>query len=123
MSRASKRIPELTEPTLLQCSKSNQIKQLNYDVWTLEKGWICRQVLSSGIPRLANARDLTIHVVGFDSGMEGRTTASCMAGETNGLFIPARTQQELEDALSRTLLCPRVTSLIPEDAPASPRRH
>lgn len=71
----------------------------------------------------ANARDLTIHVVGFDSGMEGRITASCMAGETNGLFIPTRTQQELEDALSRTLLCPRVTSLVPEDAPASPRRN
>jgi len=71
----------------------------------------------------ADARDLTIHVVGFDSEMEGRTTASCMAGETNGLFIPTRTQKELEDALSRTLLCPRVTSLIPKDAPASPSRH
>ncbi|MCB1485481.1 MAG: VWA domain-containing protein [Hyphomicrobiaceae bacterium] len=64
----------------------------------------------------ARAHDLTIHVVSLEGEPSEATTASCMANETNGLFIPTRSQQDLEDALSRTLLCPRVASLASDAA-------
>jgi Ca-activated chloride channel family protein len=54
----------------------------------------------------AEARGLTVHVLGFMLGTFARFRAACLAEETGGLFVPAQTLDELEEALSRTLACP-----------------
>jgi Ca-activated chloride channel homolog len=59
----------------------------------------------------SNAHKLTIHVIGFKLGSRPRFRASCFAEETNGLFIPTNSMEELAEALSKTLICPQITAL------------
>lgn len=58
----------------------------------------------------AQARDLTIHVVGFkvagSTWLQAGTGSSCMAEETGGLSITAHDKDELIAALQKTLTCP-----------------
>jgi Ca-activated chloride channel family protein len=58
----------------------------------------------------SRAPGLTVHVVGFMLGTFARFRAACLAEETGGLFIPAQSFEELEDALEKTLTCPDVAS-------------
>jgi Ca-activated chloride channel homolog len=59
----------------------------------------------------ANAYKLTVHIIGFKLGSRPRFHASCFAEETNGLFIPTNSMEELVEALNQTLVCPQITSL------------
>jgi Ca-activated chloride channel homolog len=59
----------------------------------------------------AQAFRLTIHIIGFKLGSRPRFKASCFAEETNGLFIPTNSMDELIDALKQTLVCPQITNL------------
>lgn len=59
----------------------------------------------------AEARDLTIHVVGFKvtnsaTWLVPEKRAACMAEETGGLSLTAETRDELVEALRKTLGCP-----------------
>jgi len=72
-----------------------------------------------GADLAAEARDLTVHVVGFRVNVdffgwntpeqksygEGRTVAKCLADRTGGLYVSTRTVDELAAALERTLGC------------------
>lgn len=51
-----------------------------------------------------------IHVVSFRIGTAPRFRAACLAEETGGLHIPTDTMEELVEALSRVLVCPRISS-------------
>ena len=57
----------------------------------------------------ANAKHLTIHVIGFMLGSRPRFHAACFAEETGGLFVPANSIEDLTEALSQTLVCPQIT--------------
>ncbi len=48
-----------------------------------------------------------VHVIGFMMGHKDAVHASCLADETNGLYVPARTFEELRAALQAALGCPR----------------
>lgn len=50
-----------------------------------------------------------IHVISFRVGTAPRFRAACLAEETGGLFVPTDTLDELTDALSRVLACPRLS--------------
>ncbi len=50
-----------------------------------------------------------IHVISFRVGTATRFRAACLAEETGGLFVPTDTLDELTDALSRVLVCPRLS--------------
>lgn len=54
----------------------------------------------------ATSKDLTVHVIGIDAGQSA--AMSCFAEMTGGLYIPARTEEELSAALSQTLECPQL---------------
>jgi Ca-activated chloride channel homolog len=62
---------------------------------------------------IANAYKLTIHIIGFKLGSRPRFQAACFAEETNGLFIPTNSMEELTEALQKTLVCPQITSASP----------
>jgi len=61
----------------------------------------------------AGAKDLTIHVIGYRhqeaGGLGAVFGARCLAEETGGLYLPVETEDELTDALRKTLACPLVT--------------
>lgn len=69
----------------------------------------------------AEARDLTVHVIGFRvvhdpfswnspeaPGYDGQTVAKCLADATGGLFVSTETVEELAAALRETLGCPLI---------------
>lgn len=58
----------------------------------------------------SEARELTVHVVGFKLGTAPRFRAACLAEETGGLFVPTQTLDELVTALEQTLTCSDIAS-------------
>ena len=77
-----------------------------------------------GAALAAEARDLTVHVIGFRvvydpfswnspeaQGYDGQTVAKCLADRTGGMFVSTRTIGELADALRETLGCPLIGAL------------
>lgn len=72
----------------------------------------------------AEARDLTVHVIGFrvvhdpfswnspeSQDYDGQTVAKCLADRTGGLFVSTQTIDELAKALRETLGCPLMGAL------------
>lgn len=71
----------------------------------------------------AEARDLTVHVIGFrvvvdffswdspeaDTYTQGKTVAKCLADYTGGMYVSTETVDELAAALRETLGCPLVS--------------
>jgi Ca-activated chloride channel family protein len=61
------------------------------------------------------AEQLTVHIIGFRpkdfswTGEQSIIDAKCLAYQNGGLYIPAQTEDELLDALEKTLGCPMVT--------------
>ncbi|MEL7115991.1 MAG: VWA domain-containing protein [Pseudomonadota bacterium] len=76
----------------------------------------------------AEARDLTVHVIGFRVVVDffswnspeqdplSTTVSRCLADETGGLFVSTETVDELVDALNATLGCPVIGHARPNDA-------
>ncbi|ARE83448.1 vWA domain-containing protein [Roseovarius sp. MS2] len=77
-----------------------------------------------GAALTAEARDLTVHVIGFRvvhdpfswnspeaQGYDGQTVAKCLADATGGVFVSTETVDELVDALRETLGCPLIGGL------------
>jgi Ca-activated chloride channel family protein len=62
-----------------------------------------------------NARDLTVHVIGFQlkafswTGAESILDTKCLAEETGGLYITAQNRQDLIEAFEKTLGCPMMS--------------
>jgi len=58
---------------------------------------------------------LTVHIIGFRmknfswTGEQSILDAKCLAEQNNGLYITAETQQDLIDALEKTLGCPMLS--------------
>lgn len=61
----------------------------------------------------AKARDLTIHVIGFNASNGERAGAQCLASATRGRDVTVETTSELASALRQTLACPQVSSAAP----------
>ncbi|HVZ05787.1 vWA domain-containing protein [Hyphomicrobium sp.] len=59
------------------------------------------------------AADLTIHVIGYRhreaGGLGAVFGARCLAEETGGLYLPVETEDQIVDALRKTLTCPLTT--------------
>lgn len=68
----------------------------------------------------ADAADLTIHVIGYRhrdaAGLGAVFGARCLAEETGGLYLSVETEDELTEALRKTLTCP-LTAVLPLKAP------
>lgn len=56
----------------------------------------------------ADAKDLTIHVIGYRE-QGGYFTARCMSDQTGGDYKAVKTEEELIEALRKTLGCPFIT--------------
>lgn len=68
----------------------------------------------------AQAKDLTIHVIGYRE-QGGYFTARCMSDQTGGEYKSVKTEEELIEALRKTLGCPFITE---RKAPVSyPNRY
>lgn len=59
----------------------------------------------------ATAAGLKVHVISFRIGTIPRFRAACLAETTGGIFVPTDTLEELTEALSRVLVCPRISQL------------
>lgn len=59
----------------------------------------------------ATAAGLKVHVISFRVGTVPRFRAACLAETTGGVFVPTDTLEELTEALSRVLVCPRISQL------------
>jgi Ca-activated chloride channel family protein len=79
----------------------------------------------------AASRNLTIHVVGYRDEQGTYFKARCMADETGGKYFSVSTEDELVDALRKTLGCPFLTEQEPDErrrlsiethAPGAPSR-
>ena len=61
----------------------------------------------------ADAADLTIHVIGYRhrdaAGLGAVFGARCLAEETGGLYLPVETEDQIVEALRKTLTCPLTT--------------
>ncbi|MGR3320861.1 MAG: vWA domain-containing protein [Pseudooceanicola sp.] len=78
-----------------------------------------------GAELAANARDLTVHVIGFRVEVDfwtwnnpeqelysnDRSVSRCLAERTGGMFVTTETVDELVEALQRTLGCPVIGAL------------
>ncbi|MET0408919.1 MAG: VWA domain-containing protein [Hyphomicrobium sp.] len=68
----------------------------------------------------ADAAGLTIHVIGYRhrdaAGLGAVFGARCLAEQTGGLYLSVETEEELADALRRTLTCPLTTEMRPVGA-------
>ncbi|WP_299046685.1 VWA domain-containing protein [uncultured Tateyamaria sp.] len=76
----------------------------------------------------AEARDLTVHVIGFQVVVDffswdnpeqvdvgaGNTVAKCLADRTGGLYVSSETVDELADALRATLGCALIGNVHPQ---------
>jgi len=64
-----------------------------------------------------NARDLTVHVIGFQlrafswTGAQGIHDTKCLAEGTGGLYITAQNRQDLIEAFEKTLGCPMMSEV------------
>lgn len=54
-------------------------------------------------------RDITVHVIGYREGDSEYFKARCVADETGGRYYPVSTEDELIEALRKTLGCPFLT--------------
>ena len=67
----------------------------------------------------AQATNLTIHVIGFRmknfswTGEQSILDVKCLADQNGGLYVSADTEQELTEALEKTLGCPMLSELTP----------
>ncbi len=65
----------------------------------------------------ATAADLTIHVIGYRhrdaAGLGAVFGARCLAEDTGGLYISVETEDEIVEALRKTLTCPLTAALPP----------
>ena len=67
----------------------------------------------------ANAVQLTVHIIGFRmkdfswTGEQSITDAKCLAEQNGGLYISAENQQDLIEALEKTLGCPMLSEALP----------
>jgi Ca-activated chloride channel homolog len=65
----------------------------------------------------SSAADLTIHVIGYRhadaAGLGAVFGARCLAEETGGLYLPAESEDQLTEALRKTLTCP-LTAWLPK---------
>jgi Ca-activated chloride channel homolog len=65
----------------------------------------------------SQAADLTVHVIGYRhrdaAGLGAVFGARCLAETTGGLYLSVETEDELADALRKTLTCPLTASLVP----------
>jgi Ca-activated chloride channel homolog len=63
----------------------------------------------------AEAADLTIHVIGYRhrdaAGLGAVFGARCLAEETGGFYLSVETEDELTEALRKTLTCPLTASI------------
>lgn len=61
----------------------------------------------------SGAKDLTIHVIGYRhseaGGLGAIFGARCLAEQTGGLYLPVETEDEIVEALRKTLTCPLTT--------------
>lgn len=61
----------------------------------------------------SDASDLTIHVIGYRhreaGGLGAVFGARCLAEKTHGLYLPVETEDQIVDALRKTLTCPLTT--------------
>jgi Ca-activated chloride channel homolog len=76
----------------------------------------CR--MAAGLKKLG--ANLTIHVIGYREGQtKGYFKARCMADVTGGQYVSVATEEELVDALRKTLGCPFFTERIQSKQAAS----
>jgi Ca-activated chloride channel homolog len=67
----------------------------------------------------ASAVQLTVHIIGFRmkdfswTGEQSITDAKCLAEQNGGLYINADAEQDLIEALEKTLGCPMLSQLLP----------
>jgi Ca-activated chloride channel family protein len=54
-------------------------------------------------------RDITVHVIGYRDGQSGYFKARCIADETGGMYYSVSTEDQLIEALRKTLGCPFLT--------------
>jgi Ca-activated chloride channel homolog len=57
----------------------------------------------------ATAKDLVVHVVGYFLGPEQAVHVACLADETGGLYVPARSFDEMRDALRAVMRCREIS--------------
>ncbi|MBY0559596.1 vWA domain-containing protein [Hyphomicrobium sp.] len=66
----------------------------------------------------ADSTDLTIHVIGYRhrdaAGLGAIFGARCLAEQTAGLYLSVETEDELVDALRKTLTCPLTAETAPK---------
>jgi Ca-activated chloride channel family protein len=56
-----------------------------------------------------SAPKVVVHVIGFMMGRHEAVRAACLADETGGLYVPARTLEELKTALRNAFGCPKLS--------------
>ncbi len=67
----------------------------------------------------ASAVQLTVHIIGFRmkdfswTGEQSITDAKCLAEQNGGLYITAENQEDLIEALKKTLGCPMLSEALP----------
>jgi Ca-activated chloride channel family protein len=65
----------------------------------------------------ANSRSLTVHVIGYQltgfswTGAQSILDVECLAEQTGGLYITAKTRDDLVKAFEKTLGCPMMSSV------------
>jgi len=68
-------------------------------------------------------KGLTIHVIGYRTETSGYFTTRCMADLTGGHYVSVSSEDELVEALRKTLGCPNISSLAPAPATTPPQRQ
>lgn len=70
---------------------------------------------------MSDAADLTIHVIGYRhrdaAGLGAVFGARCLAERSGGLYLSVETEDELVEALRKTLTCPYTADMPPKNAP------
>lgn len=67
----------------------------------------------------ANAVQLTVHVIGYRvksfswTGEQSITDVKCLAEQNSGIYVAAQNEDELEQALEKTLGCPMLSQVLP----------
>jgi Ca-activated chloride channel family protein len=70
----------------------------------------------------AAANNLTVHVIGFRmknfswTGEQSILDVKCLADQNGGLYVSADTEQDLTEALEKTLGCPMLSERVPDVA-------
>lgn len=70
----------------------------------------------------AEANNLTVHVIGFRmknfswTGEQSILDVKCLADQNGGLYVSAETEQDLVEALEKTLGCPVLSQKAPDSA-------